>query len=201
MVIPSDVIDYWFGTDYQDGFTVENKNKLWFMGGEEVDKEITQRFAGALQLAESDQLQAWQQTAEGCMALIILLDQFSRNIYRGTAKAFANDAKALELAKALVEKDLWTTLPLIQRVFILLPYEHSEAIQDQDECLKLMDLMISQAGEKQQERLTGFRHHVLEHRAIIQQFGRFPHRNRVLDRQTTQEEQAYLDGTGKTFGQ
>lgn len=196
-----EVLTFWFGDSYNDGFCSEDKNKIWFMGGEELDNTIKSRFIPLLQQTEGKPLQECSPSPEETLANIILLDQFSRNVYRGTAEAFSNDDKALALAEGLVKSPAWESLETIHKVFVLIPYEHSESLSVQNEGVRLMQVLLQQVPESQKAKVEGFLNYSIEHRDIIERFGRFPHRNGLLGRKMTREEEEYLEETGKYFGQ
>jgi uncharacterized protein (DUF924 family) len=144
----------------------------WFGGGPEFDAKVTERFAGWRDTLRSQPVEAFFQDAETALAAIILFDQVPRNVYRGGAEAFATDHIALAIAKAAVEQGLDAGLTRDQRLFLYLPYEHSENLKDQRESVRLI-------GSLSDQRLLQF---ALDHQAMIERFGRFPHRNKALGR-------------------
>lgn len=165
--------------------------KRWFKSSKALDQSIRDRFGEMWSQACMGDFDDWMESAEGSYALIILLDQFPRNMFRGSADAFASDEKALKVASKAIEKKFDIEMPEGVRQFFYMPFMHSEELDAQDKCISLM-----------QERLVGESnlHHAKQHRDVIRQFGRFPHRNKVLGRKTSQEEEAYLaENTG--FGQ
>ncbi len=176
----NEVLRFWFQ---------ELKPEKWFKKDDAVDAAIAARFLDAhhfVQKAEGADLLA---TATTARAAIIVLDQFSRNIFRGTPRGFASDAKALELAEAVIERGWDKALTKSERLFIFLPFEHDEGVASQARSVEL----ISSLGD---DLLTKF---ALEHQAIVQRFGRFPHRNGILGRQSTPEEIAFLQQPGSSF--
>ncbi|MDJ0614918.1 MAG: DUF924 family protein [Rhizobiaceae bacterium] len=177
MTTPSDILDFWASIGKQG----------WWTKSDEVDQEIVARFSDIHTKAVAGDIDDWAETPDGALALIIILDQFSRNMFRGDAKTFAQDPKALELAKGAVTAGFDKQVREDLRLFFYLPYEHSEKISDQNESVLLMHSVGNEPDNMKA---------VLEHREIIQRFGRFPHRNAVLGRHTTPAEQAYLDGGG-----
>lgn len=198
---PQDVLSYWFGQLDEQGRWPESKYKLWFMGGEAVDKEIQNRFGALHQQAVDGQLDDWLNDHDGRMALIILLDQFSRNLHRGTPGAFAADAKARQISMETINQQLDTSYHPIERVFLYMPLEHSEQVSDQLLCLICMQRLVGDAPEDQRETFEGFVQFAQKHLDLILRFGRFPHRNGILQRDPTPEETAYLNDGGETFGQ
>ncbi len=158
----------------------------WFNRDDAFDRQIAERFAVTHAEAAAGRLSDWADTPEGALALIILLDQFSRQLYRGRPEAFAQDPMALALARRSIEAGYdWQCDPAI-RSFFYLPFMHSEAIADQERCVLLFHRSSGFEGLK----------YALEHREIIRRFGRFPHRNAILGRHTTPAEQSFLDGGG-----
>jgi uncharacterized protein (DUF924 family) len=158
----------------------------WFVKDEAFDREITERFGALHAEAGAGKLDAWARTPEGTLALLILLDQFSRNMFRGSAKTYAQDAKALAIAKRAVDAGFDREVDPRLKNFFHLPFRHSESIVDQDRSVALAHAL----GNAQIFRYA--RHH----RDIVRRFGRFPHRNRILGRHTSAAEQAFIDGGG-----
>jgi len=157
----------------------------WFAKDPDFDARFRARFLDAHMAAAARRLDGWLGDAEGALALMILLDQFPRNTYRGTAHMFATDPLARHFAGRAVRDGLDRQVPRELRIFFYLPFEHSESAQDQARCLELV-----QGLEAETVR------YAVVHRDIIERFGRFPHRNAALGRDTTPEEQAFLDGGG-----
>ena len=195
MIQPTDVLDFWFHRFAADTPT-EERLRLWFQGGDAIDREIGVRFGEALPRAAAGDYDSWAATPRDRLALLVLLDQFSRNLYRGTARAFANDAKALTLAREGIEQGHDQALEPVERLFFYLPFEHSEQIEDQQTSVKLYENLVRDAPQ-----LQGALDEAINHRELLERFGRFPHRNRALGRDSTAEERRYLDETGKTYGQ
>ena len=174
VITPSDVIAFWKAAG----------PKKWFARDAVFDAEFRRRFESAHIAAARRELDDWMETPNGALALLILLDQFPRNAFRGSAHAFATDPLALSFARQAVNRGHHREFDPALANFILLPFEHSERLEDQDRYLELV------AGDPESEKWG----HI--HRDIIVRFGRFPHRNPVLGRETTPEEQAFLDGGG-----
>lgn len=187
---PIDAIhDFWFGAIGDDGLPHPARERLWFTKRAETDALIKERFAGLLARAVAGELDHWADTDRGLVALVVLLDQFSRNIHRDCAGAFAADDKALDLALTAIDTGRDAALPLIHRVFLYLPLEHAEDLALQDRCAALFDALV---GANDSPRLRGFADYAHAHRDVIARFGRFPHRNKLLGRETTAAESAYL---------
>lgn len=173
---PKDVLDFW-----------QNAGpKKWWMKNADFDSEILEKFGALNQSARAHQLDAWRDSPDGCLALIITLDQFSRNLFRNSPKAFSSDPYALEVAKYGVSREYDKSARPELTAFFYLPYMHSENLDDQNKCVALFK------NSDHQDSMNA----ALEHQAIIEKFGRFPHRNAVLGRTTTREEKAFLEGGG-----
>ena len=190
------ILDFWFG-ELKDGFTVKNLGKLWYMGGEETDTKIKDLFGDLIKKAGTKELDEWKETAKGRLALIILLDQFTRNVYRKTKEAFAYDDYAQKLCKGGLRLEHDKQLCFIHRLFFYHPLEHSENLEDQELCIKLIEQVKQEVSDK---RVESFLMYAKQHCDIIKKFGRFPHRNKVLGRTSTAEELKYLQ-SGTSFGQ
>ncbi|MEM7428848.1 MAG: DUF924 family protein [Pseudomonadota bacterium] len=176
-VSPRDVLDFWFAA---------GKEK-WFAKDDAFDAEITSRFKNAHEAARDGGFDDWTRTAEGALALIILLDQFPRNMYRGSPDMFAADDKAIEVTRQSLDLKYDGDVPLAARQFIYMPLMHSERLEDQELCVQLFE------ADSALEDNVPF---AIEHRDIIAKYGRFPHRNSVLGRTSTAEEEAYMEGDG-----
>ena len=160
--------------------------KKWFEKDAALDDEIRRRFLAAHEAAAAGTLSAWEQNAEGTLALLILLDQFPRNMFRGQRRAFATDPLARAIAAGALLKGFDAQVPVEMRGFFYLPFMHSEDLADQERCVALYQAAGDADGLKWAQ----------EHADIIRRFGRFPHRNAVLERASSPEEQAFLDSGG-----
>ena len=158
----------------------------WFSGGSDFDREIADRFAGLWRDAASGACDPWAETADGALALVLVLDQFSRNLHRGSAEAFSQDGKALAIAQTALGSGFDRAYPFPARSFFYIPFMHSEDMSDQERCVDL----FRRAGQRDQYVFA------LEHMDIVRRFSRFPHRNAVLGRETTPEEAAFLKDGG-----
>lgn len=186
---PDDVLDFWFGPREARG----KARPEWFRKDDAFDDEIRNRFGELHGQASLRELEAWRNSPETVLALVVVLDQFSRNIHRGDARAFAQDAYARECSReALAREDDLRLLP-VERQFLYMPFEHSEHLEDQDRAVELMRSL------EQFDETRGLTHWGELHRAIIQRFGRFPHRNTVLGRASTAEEMEFLRQPGSGF--
>lgn len=174
--------------------------KRWFAGGAEVDRQIEDRFGDLHRRAVEGELAAWLEHPEGRLAKIVLVDQFSRNLFRGTARAFGWDDLAQGWTLAALETDHYRALALSGRMFLLMPLMHSEDLDLHHRLATIIEQLRTEYTE-QDDLLQGFSRAADEHRAIIERFGRYPHRNASLDRPSTDEEVAYLAESKNRFGQ
>jgi uncharacterized protein (DUF924 family) len=173
---PDDVVSFW----------LSQNDKVWFTASPDFDSEVLSRFAELVERAKSGALDDWAEEPEGALALVILLDQMTRNIYRDSPEMFAADAKALGLAKRAIERGFDMDLPKDKRRWLYMPFMHSEDLADQDMSVELFE----------RSELSASLPFAVEHADIIRRFGRFPHRNAILGRETTPEEAAFLAGGG-----
>jgi uncharacterized protein (DUF924 family) len=183
------VLDFWFGPLERRG----PARAEWFRKDPKFDARIRARFGETHRAAAAGELEAWRMSPEPMAALVVVLDQFSRNLYRDDARAFAQDAHALDCAReALERRDDLVLLP-VQRQFLYMPLEHSESLADQDLCCDLM------AGLEAFDETRGLTQWAEKHRAVIRRFGRFPHRNAALGRVSTPAEREFLAQPGSGF--
>jgi len=168
------VLDFWFAPDME---------KRWFAADGGLDRELAERFGTELAQAAQGQLDHWLEDRDGALALVIVLDQFPRNIFRGKYQAFAFDSKALTMSEAAILRGHDQSLSPIRRRFLYLPFMHSESLPDQKHCVRLFE-----AAGDDPEGLDYARRHM----EVIQRFDRFPHRNQALERENTPEEEEYL---------
>jgi uncharacterized protein (DUF924 family) len=174
-VSPHDVIDFWFR---------DTPRERWFRVDPEFDKQIRDRFAEVWKRGREGLLKAWEDTPEDTLALVVLLDQFPRNMFRGTADAFASDGMARDVAKRAIAKNFDFAIPPEGRSFLYLPLMHSEVPADQDESVRLTEERLGKTHYSMP--------YALNHRDVIRRFGRFPARNKALGRETTPEEAEFL---------
>lgn len=185
--IARSVLDFWFQGENGTDFSAQRK--VWFKKNADFDRAIAEDFTAAYEWARDGALDALKDNPEGCLALAILLDQVPRNLFRGSSEAFATDGKAREVARHALDRGYDQQFPVAARMFLYLPFEHSEDLADQDRCCALFAAM----GD---EELLGY---AVKHRDIIARFGRFPHRNAALGRPSTDEEAAFLTQPGSSF--
>ncbi len=194
------ILDFWFG-EIKDGLIVEDRNKFWFMPNADVDSTIRDKFEDLVTQAGSEKLKSWQSTARGSLALIILLDQFTRNIYRGFSEAFKYDSIARRICTEGIKIGTDKKLEIIERCFYYLPLEHSENLEDQEMCVKLFEELLVRVDKTKISLIKHSLDYAVLHRSIIERFGRFPHRNKILNRESTQQELDFLLKQGNKFGQ
>ncbi|MGD9591446.1 MAG: DUF924 family protein [Candidatus Berkiella sp.] len=195
----NDVLDFWFGADKNQPLMNAH---LWFSANPSFDQEIKQRFEGLHHLAAKGALDDWLNYPQSCLAYIILLDQFSRNIYRDSSLAFSQDHLALKACLNGKEHKLDKELNLVGRQFFYMPLEHDEDIHSQKLCLALMKQLVNEAQTGKPELLEAMSQsfeYAKRHYDIILNFGRFPHRNEILERESTQEELLFLSLPNSKF--
>lgn len=201
MIKPQAVVDYWLGDTEQNPAAVREKSRFWYSSVAEVDAEIDEKFGEALLLAEKDKLPSWLETPTGQLASVILLDQFTRNLNRGSKDAWKNDDLALAIAEKCVSTRDHFSLSYFGRVFLYHPYHHAESVCAQENAIELFEELYNEAPVDWQSTLKGFVDFAKRHCEIIRRFGRFPHRNESLGRKSTSEEIEYLSENRKNYGQ
>lgn len=194
------IYHFWFG-DMLTNPDAADRSQFWFMGGETVDSQIREQFSGLAEQAQSGALADWQATARGSLALIILLDQFPLNIYRGEARAYTSEQYAVSICLDGIANGQDRALSFNERVFFYLPLEHSENAEHQLLSLQHYTALRDEAPTHLKAKAEGNLTYAVDHKTIIDQFGRYPHRNKALGRTSTAEEIAFLEGGGATFGQ
>lgn len=196
------ILEFWFGeevSDLDDATIAGRQSSLWWGKDESADAEIRQRFEPQVQAAGAGKLDEWKASAEGRLALILLLDQFPRNIYRDTPAMFKFDDHARTLCVGGVETGIDAQLRPIEKVFFYLPLEHSESAYDQAWCVDLMHDLMLEVPEDQTRAFENFVGYAEAHKKIIDRFGRFPHRNEILGRESSAEEIEFLGQPGSSF--
>lgn len=194
------LLDWWFGAaPGSAGEVAAARQGLWFGKRDDQDDEARERFAVRVEQALSGELQGWQGTAPGWLANLILLDQLPRMIFRDTPRAFAGDPLAQALLQRGLEQGLDRQLASIERVFAYIVFEHAEDLVLQDRAVELFGELHQQAGADERSLFAGFLDFAERHRRVIARFGRFPHRNLILGRVSSDEEQAFLREPGSRF--
>lgn len=196
-----EVLNFWFGRLNEHGLPRPTRSLFWFQKDATAGKIIRVYFEPHLKAAIDGELDRWAETPRGRLALIVLCDQFSRNMYRATPAAFLQDDKALQLSTAGIDLGMDQELAPIERVFFYFPLEHAENLDAQQRCVEMLTRVIALSNEPAKTRLSSFLDYAVIHKDIIARFGRFPHRNKILGRVSTEAELNYLASGAATFGQ
>ncbi len=186
-----DILAFWFGQPGEP--TYGKQRSLWFNKKSKFDQELRNHFFGYYQQAAARGLEHWHSSPRSCLALILLFDQFPRHMFRGSAKSFATDPQALWAAQHAVAKGFDQELLNVQRWFIYLPFEHSENLDHQRQSVELFATLSDDPDSASAIDYS------IRHRSVIERFGRFPHRNKILGRATTPEEAEFLKQPGSSF--
>jgi uncharacterized protein (DUF924 family) len=190
---PQEVRDFWFGAPGSE--SAGQPHREWFVKNDAFDEQIRQRFGATIAIAIAGGLREWDaEGAQGTLARILVLDQFTRNAWRNTPQSFAGDALALTAARQLVDSGAHTALPPLQRAFVYMPFEHAEDAFMQERAVELFTVLA--AEHPGFDEMLDYAH---RHRGVIARFGRFPHRNEILGRASTQEEIEFLRQPGSRF--
>jgi uncharacterized protein (DUF924 family) len=184
------ILNFWFGETAEDGQFKYRKE--WFTKSPEFDEQVRQ-FQSTYEQAATGQVDAWMDSPQGCLALVLLLDQFPRNLFRGQPKSFATDAKALFVTQTALSQRFDQQLPPVQRFFLYMPLEHSENLEHQHQSVSLFHQFVDHPDLRDTYR------YAIRHQDVIDRFGRFPHRNQILDRSSTPEEVEFLKQPGSSF--
>jgi len=193
------LLEWWFGTFESPSEIAADKGKLWFGKRDSQDLEAQTRFGDWVEQALAGGLTEWAQRPEGWLALVLLLDQLPRMIFRDTPKSFSGDLRAQALVAQGIAADFDRQLQPIQRVFIYLVFEHCENLAVQNEAVSRYVDLVAQQPEAERALFTDYLNYAEKHQKVIARFGRFPHRNAVLGRESTAEELAFLSGPGSRF--
>lgn len=185
------LLTFWFGEAPTQ--PTDTARKAWFEKNADFDLEMKTRFLDDHRRARAGELDSWKRTPQTAVALLLLLDQFPRNVFRGTPESFASDAQARKVASDVVASGMDQKVPELWRWFIYLPFEHSESLDDQKLSLRLFQSLEGHPPSK-----LGI-DYAQKHFDVIQRFGRFPHRNAVLERESTASEEAFLKTPGSSF--
>jgi uncharacterized protein (DUF924 family) len=195
------VREYWFGELPLGAAALERRMDFWFGSGKGHDEEIRSRFGGLLERAAAGELDSWADGSRGLLSLIVLLDQFPRNMFRGTSRAFAYDGAALALTLSGLQSAADGALDPAERLFFYMPLQHAESRDAQDESVAAFRRLLEEVPPELHAAFADALGHAERHRALIERFGRFPHRNEVLGRLSTPEETRWLEEGGASFGQ
>jgi uncharacterized protein (DUF924 family) len=192
------VRDFWFGKLPLSAQALSQRLELWFPEDEQAevarrwDEAIRSRFGALVERAALGELASWADSPRRCLCLILLLDQFPRNIYRGTRRAFASDEQALAVTLSGMESAADAALDVVERLFFYMPLQHSEVREIQDESVAGFRRLVAEAPQELRAAFEDSLKYAEEHRAVIERFGRFPQRNRALHRVSTPDEVAWL---------
>jgi len=192
------VLTEWFGAEVSPNDKPAGHAR-WFGGGAEFDEHLGSLFGDLPDRAQRGDLDAWAASARGALALTLVLDQLPRNLFRGTPKSFAFDARAREVARAALAKGFDAQVDPVWRAFFYLPFEHSESLADQEIAVDRMRAAAEGAKGAAREMLEDYTDYALRHLRVVERFGRFPHRNAILARESTREEIAFLKEPGSSF--
>ena len=192
MTTAEDVLNYWFAPEPTTPELLSARFQLWFGAGEHIDEEIRARFGALVEQARAGQLDAWTSTARGTLALIVVIDQFSRNIYRGTPAAFSADPKCVALSSAGYDSGLFAELKPLEHLFAGMPLLHAEDLEHQKRGVQLSVKQALAAPPLLRGALVSSVDVARKHLDVIARYGRFPHRNETLGRSSTPEELEYL---------
>lgn len=199
------VREFWFGKLPLSPEALAARMDFWF--GEDASKlavhdgEIRARFGELLERAAGGRLESWADSPRRRLSLVLLLDQFPRNIFRGTARAFAHDSTALALTLSGMQSGADAALDPVERIFFYMPLQHAESREVQDESVAACRRLLAEAPTELRSSFAAVLEHAEHHRSVIERFGRFPHRNRVLGRESTPAEEEWLSESGERFGQ
>lgn len=193
------ILDYWFGPDPDRAALAKDRADLWWSKNPAADGGIRQRFESSVKLAADGKLNRWLAQARGRLALILLTDQFPRNIYRDSPRAFAFDAQALQWSIEGIDLGVDRWLRTIERAFFYLPLEHSERLEHQERSVRMFRDLLPSVAADQRDAYENYLNFAIRHHDIIARFGRFPHRNEILGRSSTPEELIFLSQPGSKF--
>jgi len=196
---PERLLAFWFGDDLSTADAVAGRSATWFRADPDFDRAIRERFGDWPDRALAGELDHWLKSARGTLALVLVLDQLPRNLHRGTPRAFAYDARALEVAEDALRRGVDDVLHPVEAAFVYMPLEHAEDRALQDRCVELFTQLAASCPIEFADQLAEYRNYAERHRDVVKRFGRFPHRNAILGREPTPEEEAWLAEGGERF--
>lgn len=197
----ADIVTFWLSDSRDHPDRALARHDWWYRGGPTVDEEIRARFGDLVPRACARELMGWRPTPDGALALVLLLDQFTRNLYRGTAGAYAGDPCAFEIVNHAIDRGLDRALHPVARIWLYHPFHHSEDVAEQDRGVGFLRALRKDADPVWHAYVERSIKGWTRHRDIVARFGRFPHRNAVLGRESTTEELSHLAADGESFGQ
>jgi uncharacterized protein (DUF924 family) len=190
------ILNFWFG---DDSLHTTNRQSMWFSHSHDFDQIIGERFGALVEEASCGGFDDWVKTPRGALALVLLLDQFRRHIYRDDARAFTHDAHARKIAETAIDHGFDEKLGVVERMFLYLPLEHSEDLVAQERAVALFSALRDVAIEDERKLIDVAVEYAIRHRDCIAKFGRFPHRNETLGREDTKEEREFLKRPDSRF--
>jgi len=195
------ILNFWFGEMKNNGMPDTKKQKMWWIKDKELDNLIKKKFEKHLNLAKSLEFDEIKENPKEILAVVILLDQFSRNIYRDSLRSFAQDNIALNIVLKGIQKGLDKKMKVVERAFFYMPLMHSEDIGVQEKSVECFSCLEAEFKDNDDfaHLVTQNRKYAVLHYDIIQKFGRYPHRNKILGRKSTSEEMEFLKGPGSSF--
>lgn len=196
---PEAVVRFWLGDDSDDPRTVDAHRKYWFTKDPAFDRRVAEEFGTDVERASRGELDHWARSPRGALALVLVCDQFPRNIHRGTPRAFALDERALRTARALVAHGDDAALGYVERAFLYMPLMHAEDLDAQQLGVERFAALAGEAPSPLSKTMRNFHHYAERHMEIVQRFGRFPHRNAILGRESTPDEAEFLQQPGSSF--
>ena len=199
MIAPNDVLFFWFGRIYEDGSCAPDSIKRWWSKNPDFDREVSETFGTAIAAAEAGELESWKDSAESCLALIILCDQMTRNSRRDTGAMYHADEQARAALEHALERGYEQELRTIQSYFLLMPLMHAESRELQKEGVRCFDALVESAEPGAKKSATEAAEYMRKHELIVARFGRFPHRNTLLGRESSEEELEFLKQPGSSF--
>ncbi|MFK7740084.1 MAG: DUF924 family protein [Planctomycetota bacterium] len=198
-VTPHNVCAFWFGPIAADGSCEPGFRKRWWAKDADFDREVSTRFGESIRAAEAGEPKAWQDSAQGCLALVLLCDQMTRNSRRDQASMYAADDMAVAYMRHAIDNGFDKQLRTIERYFLLMPLMHAESLSLQQEGIERFDQLVLQAEPGSLEAARAAADYMRKHEVIVARFGRFPHRNTLLGRESTPDEVAFLQEPGSSF--
>ena len=197
----TDIIQFWHGPALENPEAAFDRRDWWYRGGAEVDDEIRARFGDLVDRARGGELSEWRDTSEGALALILLLDQFTRNLFRNTVDAYSGDTLAFEIMASAIRRNLDKSLHPVSRIWLYHPFHHSEDVTAQDTGITMLKALKRHGPAPWRPYIQRSIKGWTRHRDIVARFGRFPHRNHVLGRSSSRKEATFLANDGESFGQ
>lgn len=194
-----EVLTFWFGTLDDAGRADAEHSARWWSKSDAFDQEIRERFGALHEQVLGGEHEGWLESARGRLAYVIVLDQLSRNMFRGTARMYVGDARALEVAEEGIARGVDRELVFAERAFLYMPLMHSEALATQERSVEIFRAWRQELPDEQRSALDGPLDFAVQHRDIVRRFGRFPHRNALLGRESTAEELEFLKQPGSSF--